>query len=303
MSRELIRKTSRAVACAAIVAQAILLCACAAMTRPAGAGTPTANDAPKFAALSASDERHKAALASWKTIVGEQAAAAPTPELQPVTATLKSLPANLQTPPRMPLVHINDKSANTDEETRESLRRFLASASPLVGVDLSELSLVEIVDAPGGAKTARYVQNSFPYPLRNGYGDVEVTFTPDLRVVKLTSTAVPDAERLRRDLATLTQTLTRDKAAASLANRAVIFNDSNGNPQTRTVTQTDAVTARALVVFPVRRAGNQATLELHLAWEVAVGGPEAPLLAYVDAVTGEQLGATQETSTTDKPKV
>src|SRR5205085_8384836 len=93
----------------AVVATAFMLGACAAMTRPAG--VPRASEPPKFAVLAASDERRNAALASWKTVVGEQnATAAATPELEPVTATLKSLPANLQTQPRMPLVVIGDKS-------------------------------------------------------------------------------------------------------------------------------------------------------------------------------------------------
>src|SRR5438105_13849627 len=285
--KRIMRDTSRVVF---VAATALLLGACAAMTRPAG--VPRASEPPKFAVLTASDERRNAALASWKTIVGEpNAAATATPELEPVTATVKSLPSNLQTQPRMPLVVINDKSTKTDEETREYLRRFMVSAAPLAGDGLQELSLVEVVDAQGGAKTARYRQNSFPYPLRNGFGEVEVTFTPDLRVVGLSSTAIPDAERLRRALAAVTQTLSADKAAAALANRAVTFTDRSGNQQTRTVAQSDAVAARTLVVFPVRR--DTATLELHVAWEVSVGGPEAPLLVYVDAATGDVLAATQ----------
>ena len=290
--KRILRAASRVVF---VAAAALVLGACAAMTRPAGTGLPRASEPPKFAVLAASDERRNAALASWKTIVGEQnAAATATPELEPVTATVKSLPANLPTQPRMPLVRINDKSTKSDEETRESLRRFMASAAPLVGAGLQELSLVGVVDAASGAKTARYRQNSFPYPLRNGFGEVEVTFTPDLRVVGLSSTAIPVDDRLRRALAAVTQTLSADKAAAALANRAVTFTDRSGNQQTRTVTQTDAVAARTLVVFPVRR--DPATLELHVAWEVSVGGPEAPLLVYVDAVTGEQLGAAQGVS-------
>ncbi|HJQ32544.1 MAG TPA: hypothetical protein VJ866_10205, partial [Pyrinomonadaceae bacterium] len=68
--------------------------ACASATRPAGADRPRANEPPRFALLGASDERRAAALANWKAVVGEQAAAAaPTPELSPVTATLRTLPA------------------------------------------------------------------------------------------------------------------------------------------------------------------------------------------------------------------
>jgi len=278
--------------CVAAAALSLLLGACAAATRPPGAGRPGANEPPKFVALAASDERRAAALADWKSLAGDQAAASPTPELQPVTATLKALPANLPAPPRMPLVVLGDKKAQTEEEARESLRRFITSAAPLLGAGQQELSLVEVKDAGGGAKTARYQQNPFPYPLRNGYGVVEVTFTPDLRVVKLTSTAIPDSDQLRRSLNAVKPTLDAGKAAAALTNRALTFNDRSGVRQTRTVTQADAATARELVVFPLLRPDG-AALELHVAWEVAVGGPASPLLVYVDAVTGEVLATTQ----------
>jgi hypothetical protein len=286
-------KLERRVSRGAAAALALLLGACAAATRPPGAGRPGAAEPPKFVALAASDERRAAALANWKTILGDQAAASPVPELQPVTATLKALPANLPAPPRMPLVVLGDKKAQTEEETRESLRRFIASAVPLLGVTPQELSLVEVRDAAGGAKTARYQQNPFfQYPLRNGYGVVEVSFTPDLRVVGLSSTAIPDSEQLRRSLAAVKPAVDAAHAAAALTNRAVTFTDRNGVRQTRTVTQADAAAARELVVFPVPRPDG-AALELHVAWEVAVGGPEAPPLAYVDAVTGDVLAATQ----------
>jgi hypothetical protein len=276
----------------AVAAFVLSLGACAAATRPPGAGRPGANEPPKFATLAASDERRAGALANWKTIVGDEPAAAPTPELQPVTATLKSLPANLNAPPRMPLVTLGDKKAQSEEETRESLRRFLTASAPLLGVTPQELSLVEVKDAAGGAKTARYQQNPFQYPLRNGYGLVAVTFTPDLRVVGLSSTAIPDSEQLRRSLAAVKPVLDAAHAAAA-TNRTVTFTDRNGAAQTRNVAQAGAAAARELVVFPLLRAEGAATLELHVAWEVAVGGPEAPLLVYVDAVTGDVLAATQ----------
>jgi hypothetical protein len=284
------RRTLRATTCAAL---AFLLGACAAATRPAGPERPRANEPPYPVVLSSSDERRAGALANWVSLVGGQpAAAAPTPEFQPVTATLAALPANLSTPPRLPKVIIEDENTQSEEETRESLRRFLATSAPLLGVNLQELSLVEIADAPGGAKRARYRQSPFTYPLRNGFGVVEVSFMPDLRVVGLSSTAIPDAERLRRALSTVAPKLTAAQAVAALANRAVTFDDRNGTRQTRTVTQADAVAARELVIFPSRASGDADTLELHLAWEVAVGGPEAPLLVYVDAVTGEPIAAT-----------
>ncbi|HEX8337731.1 MAG TPA: hypothetical protein VF621_13435 [Pyrinomonadaceae bacterium] len=280
-----------------LTALAFILGACASAARPAGAERPRGAEPPRFAVLAASEERRAAALANWKAVVGEQAAAAsPAPDLRPVTATLDALPAELRDFPRLPLVVAGGEQNRTEEETRESLRRFLSTAAPLLGVDLKHVSLVEISDAAAaaGSRRALYRQNPFAYPLRNGYGAVEVTFTPDLRVVGLSSTAVPDAERLGRTLATVPKTVTAAQAVAALANRAVTYADRAGAQQTRTLTQPEPTAARQLVVFPVRRdAADAAALELHVAWEVAAGGADSPLLVYVDANTGEVLGAEQ----------
>jgi hypothetical protein len=291
--------TRRIASACLLAATSLALGACASMSRTASPEQPRA-EAPRFAVLAASDERRTAALANWKIILGEQAgAAAPPPELRPVTATLSSLPAGLSDYPRLPLVVMDkDETTQSEEETRESLRRFLGTAAPLLGFELKHLSLVEVSDAPnagGGTRRALYRQTPFAYPLRNGYGVVEVTFTPDLRVVGLSSTAVPGAEPLARALAAVQKPLTPEQAAAALVNRAVTYTDRGGAQQTRTLTQADTGTARQLVVFPVRRdAGDPATLELHVAWEVATGGAQSPLFVYVDAATGDVLGASQE---------
>lgn len=276
----------------AAAALACVLGACAAATRPADPSRPRgANDQPYPVVLAASDERKAGALAAWSNLLGtEGASARPTPELRPVTATLGALPAGLSALPRMPRVIIKDEQEQTEEETRESLRRFIDGAGPLLGVAPGELSLVEMTDAPSGAKRARYRQNPFRFPLRNGYGDVEVTFTPDLRVTGLSSTAIPDAERLRLAISAFRgQWTPAEKAVASLADRAVVYKDANGIQQTRTVAATGDATARELVVFPVRREGDSPALELHVAWEIYLGAQSPPLVVYVDALTGEQL--------------
>ena len=277
-------------------ALALLFAACAAAPT-AGPGRPRGGpEAPYPILLTASDERHERALAGWAAVLGTDASASPTPELRPVTETTVRLPAALAATPRMPRVIIEDEAEQSEEETRESLRRFIASAPALIGSELRELSLVEIVDAPaggGGLKVARYQQRPFHYPLRNGFGRVEITFTPDLRVTELTSTAIPDGERLRPLLRSVTRQFDAQKAAALVVGRGVTYPDAAGQPQTRPVAEAD-LTPRELVVFPVRREGPSPALELHYAWELSVGGAGPPLLVYIDAVTGQQLAATTE---------
>lgn len=289
------RHLSRTLTASAVAALAALACACAAATRPADPSRPRgAGDQPYPVILAASPEREARALAAWSEMLGAgNAGARPTPELRPVTATLSALPADLSTLPRMPRVIVKDEQEQSEEETRESLRRFIESAGPLLGVVPGELSLVEITGAPGGPRRARYRQTPFRFPLRNGYGDLEVTFTPDLRVTGLSSTAIPDTERLRTALTAFRfQRLTAEKAVAALVERPVTFTDAAGNRQTRAVAATGDATPRELVVFPVPAAGGEPALELHLAWEIYLGAQSPALLVYVDALTGEQLAAT-----------
>ena len=291
MSRLSIRSEPRALARVFVCAfLAAAVCGCAAASRGADPSQPRSESSYPLT-LAASEERAKAALDAWMRLAGERGVAAPgQPEWQPITATLRALPQASGPPLLLPRVDGEDGKGPTDEETREALRRFLASAAPMLGVVPAELSLIAYDDAGGGLKRATYQQNPFLYPLRGGYGRVEVTFAGDRRVVGLSSTAIPGAEGLRRALAAslAPSKITAERAVASISGRTLTYADAAGNTQTRDVGAQGQTSVRELVVLPVRSKTDAGTLELRVAWEVAVGGG-APLLVYVDAVTGEQI--------------
>jgi hypothetical protein len=284
------QRPSRPARLAACLLLAAAAAGCAAASRGADPSAPRAG-APYPIALAASQDRLNAAREAWTRLASDQGLAnAPAPEFQPVTATVSALPAGLAAPLRLPRIGAEGKEMN-DEETREALRRFLASAATPLGLRPGELSLVSYEEVGGGARRAVYQQNPFGYPLRGGFGRVEVVFTRDLRVTGLSSTAVPDVERLRAALAAAPpERVTAEQAARSLAGQSVPYTDAAGQPQTVTVGTEGAAAAREMVILPVPAAGDPSTLELHLAWEVAVGGSPL-LLVYVDAVTGVQIGA------------
>lgn len=276
---------------------AALCCACA-VSRAPDAGRPRANEPAYPILLAASDERREQALAVWATLTAEQGITnAPAPELQPVTATLGALPP-LSSPLQLPKIGGDEEGANdadTEEAIRESLRRFIAGAAPLLGVDPRYVTLTEIIDDGSGAKSARYLHKPFLYPVRGGFGTLEITFTPDRRVTRLSSTAIPDAERIARALTSGRQLLRPEDAMKSLAGRTVAYTDAAGREQAYTSAGlAGEFAAREIVVYPVRRDGAPPTLAFHLAWEIAVSGGSGAtpsLLIYVDAVTGEPLGA------------
>src|SRR2546423_780455 len=92
-----------------LVCVAALAGACAGARGP-DAGPPRANEPAYPVIIAASTERRELAAAAWQALAQEQGlAAAPTPELRAVTATIAALPAGIT--PRLPKVELPDKGA------------------------------------------------------------------------------------------------------------------------------------------------------------------------------------------------
>lgn len=277
----------------ALTAFALLVSACGAASRPPDPAQPRAGVPAYPVIFTGSEERREQAIAAWQALVRDQGISdAPLPELQPITATVRALPPQLAAPLRLPKVGSQATFA-TEEESREALRRFINSVSALLGVETQDLSLVEHKGGGdgNGAQQVRYQQRPFDYPLRGGYGELTISFTPDRRVTELSSTAIPDALRLKRALDQIRPQVTREQAVASLANRTLTHTDAAGKMQTRTLRVEDEAAVRELVVYPVIGTGGSPILELRLAWEIAVGPTSAAQLVYLDAATGEIIAA------------
>lgn len=271
------------------LALALLACACACAATPApDAAGPRAN-IPVYPTIIDSNDRRQVALAAWANLTRAQGtSSAPAPELQPVTLTLKSIPS---VSPPLYLPKVGASQTMTEEETRESLRRFIIAQSTLIGADPPQLSLVLRTDLADGTKRARYEQHPFRYPLRGGYGQLEITFAPDRRLLQLNSTCIPETEQLQRTLVALTPASNADQAATNIVGRNVTYTDATGNQQSFTVASNDEIKVRELVIYPLARAGEPAALELHLAWEIMVGAGPAARIVYLDAVTNKVIAA------------
>ena len=264
---------------------ALGLCACAA-TPPPNATGPRPNEPPYPVLMTETADRREAALTAWTKFTGEQGITnAPAPELQPVTATIRSLPNFTGTNLHLPKV--GDAVPMNEENTRESLRRFITSASPLLGAQQQQLSLVQRVDAADGTQRALYEQRPFRYPFRGGYGKLEITFTPDRRVLQINSTCIPEIEQLQRAGAGTRPKSDAEKVAAQIAGSTYTYRDSSGNPQTLTVAKGEELIVRELVIYPVPRLSDPSVLEFHLAWEITVKRVPDSINIYLDAVSEE----------------
>lgn len=270
--------------------------ACAAASNPPNPGAPNPN-APPYPVLLTDEEgsRRQTALSEWARLTHEQGVvSSQEPELQPVTATLISLP---QLPAPLYLPKVGEGVPMTEEETRESLRRFINAHQELLGIEPQQLSLVERVDAADGTKRALYVQRPFlRYNFRNGFGRVLITFASDRRILNISSTAIPDIERLRvagAGVAPRPELLTAELVTKNLAGRTIGYTDAGGRALSYTLTPQNRITPRQFVIFPVLREDAPPALEFHLAWEIAVEGAPFRTL-YLDAITNEVLSASDE---------
>ena len=206
--------------------------------------------------------------------------------LDPYTGTLKSVPPELASEIELPKV---GDAQQTEEQTRESLRRFIAEWQRLIGAAPQELSLVERTDE-AGTKLARYEQRPFRYPLRGGYGNLTIRFRNDGKLVALSSNCLPDAERLQSALNQVIPQVTGEEAVMKVKAQPITVSGATGQ-QTITLPDNAVLDPRQLVVYALPSPGQTSGLELHLAWEINVtNGPIKTV--YFDAVSSQVIAAT-----------
>jgi hypothetical protein len=265
---------------------AIALAGCATLQPPDATG-PRGSESVYPLLYIADDARRNAATSAIGRLVPAGNAETGS-ALQPITLTIGNLSSLAGQALYLP--KLGTEAVMTEEETRESLRRFIREWEDLIGADPTKLSLVERVDQPDGTKLASYDQRPFRYPIRGNFGKLQIRFTVDRRVVSMTSTCIPEADRIQTTLAGITVKLKPEDVSNQLLNNPISYTDAAGTQQTFKVAAATQVKPRELVTF-IRASKNKPdALEFHIAWEVEL--VSAPVRrVYVDAVNGEIIAA------------
>lgn len=270
------------------ILSALLFTGCAALQPPSATG-PRGSDSLYPVLLIADTQRKEATVAALNRLGQSTKLSGSEPQLQPVTGTILSLPSTASGAIYLP--KLGAGATMTEEETRESLRRFIRVWQQLIGSDPVKLSLIERTDQPDGSKLAIYEQRPFRYPIRGNYGKLQIVFTSDRRVINLSSTCIPDAERIQSTLSALNTRPKAEDAIQQLRGKGLAYLDANGNKQTFTIGASGTINARQMTVYVLPAKDRPEALEFHLAWEMEL--TNAPFkFAYVDALTGETV-ATQ----------
>lgn len=260
--------------------------ACAAF-QPPDANGPTANRPQYPIALSDVGPRLEEASSAWYQLSQRYGLPGKTEaNLHPYTATLESLPANLAAPLYLP--KLGSITKPTEEDFRESLRRFIVEWQTLIGADPNQLSLVERTDEPSGVKVARYEQKPFRYPLRGDFGSLVIQFRSDWQLVGLSSNCIPNADRIQGTLNSLTPKVTAEQAVNHIKSQPITVVNTT---QTISLPANATVEARQLVVYVQPAKDPASGLTFRLAWEIDVtNGPLSKV--YLDALSDEIIATT-----------
>lgn len=264
---------------------AVLLASACAAFQPTDANGPASNLPQYPVALSDLGTRLEEASVAWYQLSQRYGLSGKTEaNLQPYTATLESLPANLPAPIYLPKV--GSQTNPTEEETRESLRRFIVEWQQLIGSDPNQLSLVERFDEPSGVKIARYEQRPFRYQMRGGFGNLEIRFRSNGQLIGFSSNCIPNADRIQATLSGLQPKVTGEQAVAHIKTQPFTVTNATGQQQSVSLPTNAVVEARQLVVYAQPSKVPPSGLEIRLAWEIDVtNGPVSKV--YLDAISDE----------------
>jgi hypothetical protein len=269
----------------------LLAVACAAggcaTLQPTSVSGPRVNERTYPVLFSEEAERRETSLQALNHLIQQTGPpGAFAPDLQPITATIRSLPANAIRLLQLPKV--GTEPTMNEEETREALRRFIRDSGEFIGADPAKLSLVERVDQPDGSKLAIYQQRPFRFPIRGNYGKLEIRFTSDRRILNISSTCIPQAERIQAAFSALQVRPKVDETIKQLRENGLTYKDSNGNTANLKIPAANAINTSGLVIYVVPSESQPDSLEFHLAWEIQPGsGPIKT--AYVDAINGTTI--------------
>jgi hypothetical protein len=271
-----------------LFASALVFSACAALQPPSATG-PRGNESLYPILLTEDSHRKEATIAALSRLAQlPEKSSGIEPQLQPVTETILSLPANASNALYLP--KLGTAAVMSEEETRESLRRFIRDWQELIGADPAKLSLIDRIDQPDGSKLASYEQRPFRYPIRGNYGKLQISFTNDRRILNLTSTCIPDADRIQNALSALSVQLKAEDAVKQLREKGLVYLDPKGNKLNLAVPTSVEITPRGLTTYILPANNRPDALEFHLAWEMELSN--APVkFAYVDAVKGDIVAA------------
>jgi hypothetical protein len=229
--------------------------------------------------------RQQAAEDAWRKFLADYQLPAAKFDAEPILNTPRALPLAVAGK-----INLNTQGGAFDElAAKAALRRFiernavlLSGGSRAEALELKDLSLTTFGDE-GSMYRAVYRQQSYAYPLVNGYGELSLLVGKSGLLLQWGSRLLPKLSLTARP-----QLVVKD-LPQRFVGREFSYANIAGQPQRYKVASRNEAVVKDLVIYP-KLANNR--LSLHLAYPVEVGRGMT-WTVYLDAVTGEELAARQ----------
>lgn len=266
-----------------ILVPIVLCCGCAAGQYDVT--TPQGKTAKYPSVIPDDGKRRQTATMSWAAMLEERKLEPVEPDLEPVTQSIRSLPASLAG-----RIRVTDKDGElTPIQAREALRNFIDRHYILI---LGDAGLNEIVhktlsltafSVDGNFYRANWVQSNYPYEIENGYGVLSIAMSRQGALLQLSSRLIPSVYLPTEPVVTSRQLVDR------MIGRVFNYSNIAGQPQTYKVGAAEAVHVKKPVIYPVQEGG---ALAIRLAIPIEVGSGMT-WTVFIDAIDGRELGVRQ----------
>jgi hypothetical protein len=266
----------------------LLVLSCATANSP-DTGLPQ-SDKPNYPPeIEKSPARQEYGENAWRGFLNEYKIDMVTPDLHPILGIPGSLPSQVAQRVRLTF----KDGTPTDASVKEGLRAFIdKNLSLLVGMEgarvlnLKDLSLARLSNE-GSIYRATYRQMSYPYPIVNGFGQLDLTIGKDGSLLQLSSRLLPAFDFISKPQADMA------KIADEMIGREFKYSGIDGRPLSSRVERRDQITVGTPVIYPREEADR---IILHLAYPVEVGSG-LKWTVFIDAVTGREIAVRQNFNT------
>ncbi len=227
-----------------------------------------------------SQERRAKVEREWRRMLEAYNAPPSKPDLHPITSAPRSLAEAAGK------IDMTAKRPEQDSDLRAAVKQFIDRWRDLLIADPDSVSLISVADA-GETRRLIFKQANYPFPVAGSFGEMIFVVSREGRLLQLEDRFIPVVEAPTRP------EFQREAARKKVIGRSFAYRDAAGREQREQIAGEDEVTIKQLVILPLEK-GDQ--IEVRLAWEI-VAGRALSWTVYIDAITGEELGVTQNFQT------
>jgi hypothetical protein len=266
----------------------LFVLSCASANSPV-AGLPQSDKPAYPLEIEKSPPRQEYGENAWRGFLSEHKIDPVAPDLHRILGIPRSLPSQVAQ-----RVRLNFKDgAPTDTSVKEALRAFIDKNFSLFAgmeggrvLNLRDQSLSRL-SSEGNIYRATYRQMSYPYPIVNGFGQLDLTIGKDGSLLQLSSRLLPTYDFNPKPQADM------GKIASEMVGREFKYSGIDGRPLSVRVERREEITVGTPVIYPREEADR---ILLYLAYPVEVGSG-LKWTVFIDAVTGREIDVRQNFNT------